>query len=144
MTVKTRLLVKKGVLLQDIRRMIEKTRSAVAAAVNVGLTMLYWQIGKRINAEILKGKRAKYGEEIIATLSQELIKEYGQGFNYSALTRMVRFAEVFPDSEIVATLSQQLSWSPELPSRKVLEEKLHKAVEHARHRFENLKTQKGQ
>ena len=111
MTAKTRLLVKKGVLLQDIRRMIEKTRSAVAAAVNIGLTMLYWQIGKRINAEILKGERAKYGEEIIATLSQELIKEYGQGFNYSALTRMVRFAEVFPDSEIVATLSQQLSWS---------------------------------
>ena len=105
--------------------------------------MLYWQIGKRINAEILKGERAKYGEEIIATLSQELIKEYGQGFNYSALTRMVRFAEVFPDSEIVATLSQQLSWSPELLSQKVLEEKLHKAVEHASHRFENLKAQKG-
>ena len=34
MTAKTRLLVKKGVLLQDIRRMIEKTRSAVAAAVD--------------------------------------------------------------------------------------------------------------
>ncbi len=111
MTAKTKIFVKKGVLLQDIRRMIEKTRSAVAATVNVGLTMLYWQIGKRINAEILKGERAKYGEEIIATLSQELIKEYGQGFNYSALTRMVRFAEVFLDSEIVATLSQQLSWS---------------------------------
>lgn len=111
MTAKTKIFVKKGVLLQDIRRMIEKTRSAVAVTVNVGLTMLYWQIGKRINAEILKGKRAKYGEEIIATLSQELIKEYGQGFNYSALTRMVRFAEVFPDSQIVATLSQQLSWS---------------------------------
>ncbi|HHT9113985.1 MAG: DUF1016 domain-containing protein [Planctomycetes bacterium] len=111
MTAKTKIFVKKGVLLQDIRRMIEKTRSVVAATVNVGLTMLYWQIGKRINAEILKGKRAKYGEEIIATLSQELIKEYGQGFNYSALTRMVRFAEVFPDSQIVATLSQQLSWS---------------------------------
>src|SRR3989304_826901 len=103
-----------------LKRMIEKTRSAVATAVNLGLTMLYWQIGKRINAEILKGERAKYGEEIIATLSQELIKEYGQGFNYSALTRMVRFAEVFPDSEIVATLSQQLSWSPELPPLKVL------------------------
>src|SRR4030067_2773878 len=142
MTAKTKIFVKKGVLLQDIRRMIEKTRSAVAAAVNVGLTTLYWQIGKRISAEILKGERAKYGEEIIATLSQELIKEYGQGFNYSALTRMVRFAEIFPDSEIVATLSQQLSWSPELSPRKVLEEKLYKTVEHIRHRFENLKTHK--
>jgi len=39
-------IIKKGVLLQDIRQMIEKTRSAVAVTVNVGLTMLYWQIGK--------------------------------------------------------------------------------------------------
>ncbi len=97
MTIKKKLVAANRVL-QDVRRMIEKTRSAVAATVNVGLTMLYWQIGKRINEEILKGKRAKYGEEIIATLSQELIKEYGQGFNYSVLTRMVRFAEVFPES----------------------------------------------
>lgn len=29
----------------------------------------------------------------------------------SALTRMIRFAEAFPDEEIVVTLSQYLSWS---------------------------------
>ena len=94
MTVKKKLVVTNRVL-QDIRLLIEKTRSTVAVAVNVGLTMLYWQIGKRISAEILKGKRAKYGEEILATLSQELIKEYWQGFNYSALTRMVRLQKSF-------------------------------------------------
>jgi len=98
-------------LLKDIRRMIEETRSAVAVTVNAGLTMLYWKVGKRINEEILKGKRAGYGERIVATLSQELSREYGQGFNYSSLTRMVRFAEVFPDIEIVATLSRQMGWS---------------------------------
>ena len=59
----------------------------------------------------MKEKRAEYGKEIVATLSQELTKEYGNGFSYSALTRMVRFAEVFPDTQIVATLSRQLSWS---------------------------------
>jgi len=59
----------------------------------------------------LKEKRADYGKEIVATLSQELTKEYGNGFSYSALTRMVRFAEIFPDTQIVATLSRQLSWS---------------------------------
>jgi len=74
MTVKKKLVVTNRVL-QDMRLLIKKTRSTVAAAVNVGLTMLYWQIGKRISAEILKGERAKYGEEIIATLSQELIKD---------------------------------------------------------------------
>ena len=59
----------------------------------------------------MKEKRADYGKEIVATLSQELTKEYGNGFSYSALTRMVRFAEIFPDTQIVATLSRQLSWS---------------------------------
>lgn len=98
-------------LLGDIRRMIEESRSAVAATVNVGLTMLYWRIGDRINQEILKGKRADYGKQILATLSQELARDYGDGFSYTALTRMVKFIECFPDAGIVATLSRQLSWS---------------------------------
>jgi len=45
------------------------------------------------------------------TVSQELKAEFGDGFSYSPLTRMVRFAESFVDEAIVATLSQQLSWS---------------------------------
>jgi len=100
-----------GDLIGDIRRLIETARQNVAIAVNTGLTILYWQIGNRIHQDILKEKRAEYGKEIVATLSQELTKEYGNGFSYSALTRMVRFAEVFPDTQIVATLSRQLSWS---------------------------------
>jgi len=99
------------IFIDDIRRMIDEARSTVAATVNTGLTLLHWHIGKRINEEILDGSRAKYGKQILATLSQELSNEYGKGFNYSALTRMIRFAEVFPQKEIVATLSQQLSWS---------------------------------
>ena len=98
------------ILIDDIRRMIDEARSTVDATVNTGLTLLHWHIGKRINEEILDGSRAKYGKQILATLSQELSNEYGKGFNYSALTRMIRFAEVFPQKEIVATLSQQLSW----------------------------------
>jgi len=98
-------------LLNDIRKLIKETRSTVATTVNVGLTMLYWRIGKRINEEILKGERADYGKEILATLSQELTRDYGRGFSYSSLTRMVAFSQAFPDGQIVATLSQQLSWS---------------------------------
>ncbi len=91
-------------------RLIETARHNVAVTVNAGLTLLYWQIGSRIRQDILEEKRAEYGKEIVATLSQELTKEYGNGFSYSALTRMVRFAEIFPKKEIVSTLSQQLSW----------------------------------
>jgi predicted nuclease of restriction endonuclease-like (RecB) superfamily len=98
-------------LISDIRSLIETARHNVAVTVNAGLTILYWQIGDRIRQDILKKKRAEYGKEIVATLSQELTKEYGNGFSYSGLTRMVRFAEAFPDTQIVATLSRQLSWS---------------------------------
>jgi len=98
-------------LLGDLRQMIEAARSRVATAANAELTLLYWRIGRRIHSEILSGERARYGEAIVATLSQQLVGEYGRGFTYTALTRMVGFFEAFPEEEIVATLSQQLSWS---------------------------------
>ena len=99
------------ILLEDLRRLIEDTRQGVAVTVNAALTMLYWRVGKRISDEILKGERAGYGKEILATVSQELVRDYGRGFSYSALTRMLKFSAVFSDRKIVATLSQILSWS---------------------------------
>ncbi len=98
-------------LLSDVRSMIDHTRQRVAQTVSAGVSLLYWRIGRRTQTEILKGERADYGKEILATLSQQLTAEFGAGYSYSALTRMVRFAEAFPDPEIVATLSQQLGWS---------------------------------
>jgi hypothetical protein len=44
-------------------------------------------------------------------LASRLTIEYGQGFSHSSLTRMVKFYDYLPDQQIVATLSQQLSWS---------------------------------
>ena len=76
----------------------------VAQAANAALTLLYWHVGQRIRKEVLKDGRAGYGEEILATLSQELSRDYGKGFNLSALTRMMKFAEVFPDEAVVVAL----------------------------------------
>jgi len=59
----------------------------------------------------LKEKRARYGEEILPTLSAKLVPEFGNGFSVRNLSRMVRFAEVFPEGKILSTLSRQLSWS---------------------------------
>jgi predicted nuclease of restriction endonuclease-like (RecB) superfamily len=102
---------KSGALAADIRQMIEVARQQVAHAVNAGLTTLYWQIGMRIRQDILKERRAEYGAEIVATLSRQLVPEFGRGFEEKNLRRMVQFAEVFPDAEIVATLRRQLGWS---------------------------------
>jgi predicted nuclease of restriction endonuclease-like (RecB) superfamily len=95
----------------DIRLLIEDARIHVAATANTTLTLLYWRIGGRISSEVLGGLRANYGSEILATLSQELVAEFGGGYSYSALTRMVKFVAAFPEPQIVATLSQTLSWS---------------------------------
>ena len=99
------------VLFDEIRSLIEQTRSRVAATVNSALVLMNWHIGKRINDEILKNKRAEYGEQIVASLSHQLTAEYGKGFTRTNLIRMRVFAEFFPDLEISASLSHQLSWS---------------------------------
>ncbi len=73
--------------------------------------MLYWQIGKRINEEVLKDKRAEYGKQIVATLWRQLTAEYGDAFSEKNLRRMMQFAAVFCDEEIVSALCRQLTWS---------------------------------
>jgi predicted nuclease of restriction endonuclease-like (RecB) superfamily len=100
-----------GVLLDDIRALIKETRAQVATAVNAGLTLLYWQVGKRVRKDILRSERAAYGDEIVVTLSRQLRTEYGESFAEKNLRRMIQFAEVFPEEKIVVTLSRQLSWS---------------------------------
>jgi hypothetical protein len=52
--------------------------------------------------------RAEYGEQIVATLSRQLVAEFGRGFEEKNLRRMVQFAEAFPDEAIVATLWRQI------------------------------------
>ena len=99
-----------NILFEQIKNLIEQTKNNVAIAVNSSLTMMYWHIGKLINDEILQNKRAEYGKEIVATVSQQLITQYGKGYSYSALTRMMKFAKNI-DEKNIATLSQQLSWS---------------------------------
>ncbi len=98
-------------LLMDLREIIASGREAVARTVNSALVLIYWKIGQRIHQDILDGKRAEYGKEILPTLSAKLVPEFGDGFSRPNLFRMLRLAQVFPDEQIVSTLSRQLSWS---------------------------------
>ncbi|MGO8670540.1 MAG: PDDEXK nuclease domain-containing protein [Capsulimonadaceae bacterium] len=100
-----------GSLLSEIRGLIEGARGRVAQAVNTELVLLYWHIGDRIHMDILRQGRANYGKHVISDLAAALTSEYGRGFDRFSLSRMVQFADRFPNVEIVATLWQQLSWS---------------------------------
>ncbi len=60
------------VLLADVRELILSARKQMAQTVNSGLTMLCWHVGSRIRKNILKEKRAEYGQEILQSLSAKL------------------------------------------------------------------------
>jgi predicted nuclease of restriction endonuclease-like (RecB) superfamily len=100
-----------GELLSDVRGLILNARESVARTVNAGLVIHYWQAGNRIRSDVLRERRAAYGQEILQTLSAKLVVEFGRGYAERNLASMVRFSEAFPDFEIVAALSRQLGWS---------------------------------
>ena len=70
---------------ENLQKVNEKD---LAVQVNSTMSALYWEIGNRINQDLLKEKRAEYGKQIV-----------------------LQFASVFPDRKIVATLLRQFSWS---------------------------------
>ena len=99
-------------LLNDLRQIINAARTHVAATANYELTAMYWHIGSRINREVLNNERAEYGKQIVATVARQLQEEYGtKGFDEKSIRRMMQFAQVFPDFQIVAPLARKLSWS---------------------------------
>lgn len=99
-------------LLTDIRGLIEKTRQEVVRTVDSSLVMLYWHVGVRIRTAILKSKRAEYGKQILPMLSANLRAEFGRGWNERNLGYMIRFAEAFPDKNILHSLCAKLGSQP--------------------------------
>ena len=99
-------------LVDDLRQIINQTRNRVAVNVNAELTLMYWHIGERINREVLGNERAEYGKQIVLTVSRQLQLEYGdKGFEPRTIRRMMQFASLFPDLQIVTPLVTQLSWT---------------------------------
>jgi predicted nuclease of restriction endonuclease-like (RecB) superfamily len=98
-------------LLSEIRQLIDAARQRAVVAINAEITLLYWQVGKRIQTEILQGQRAEYGKQVIIALSQKLTQAYGRGWSERQLNYCILIAEVFPNREILHTLCAELSWS---------------------------------
>lgn len=64
-------------LFSEIRQLIDQAKQRAAVAINAEITLLYWQVGKRIQTEVLQGQRAEYGRQVIIALSQRLTQAYG-------------------------------------------------------------------
>ena len=100
-----------NILFEEISAMIERTKRTIYTQANRESVLLFWNIGRRVNDDVLQNKRADYGKQIVVSLSRQLSEKYGRSFEEKNLRRMLQFAEQFTDEGIVVTLSRQLSWS---------------------------------
>ena len=97
-------------LYKDIKTLIEQSRERVAAMFNEETSLLYWNVGRRINKDILGGQRAEYGKQVLQNLSVQLTAEYGKGWSQQQLRHCVRLADTFPDEEIFSALRRKLKY----------------------------------
>ena len=93
----TKNLNKNSEIVGDIKTLIEQSKLQISLTVNTTITNLYWQVGNRINSEILKDQRAEYGKQIVNSISLQLTKDYGAGWSEKHLRHCLRFAESFPE-----------------------------------------------
>jgi predicted nuclease of restriction endonuclease-like (RecB) superfamily len=123
-----------NILFNDISALIEETRSKIYAHASGSTVLLFWNIGQRINNDILENKRADYGKQIVSALATQLTEKYGRSFEVRNLRRMMQFAEQFLDFGIVSALPTQLSWShlTEILPLKTFDAKLYYLNEAAR------------
>ncbi len=105
-------------LFGDVTELIERARARAASAVNTELVMLYWSIGRRVCEDVLGGERAEYRKVVVQRLATRLAERYGRGYSWQNLFRMLKFAELYPDPEIVSPLARKLTWTniAELPT----------------------------
>lgn len=93
----------------DIKHILENARQRTYTSINREMVDAYWEIGKRIVKEEQLGEiRARYGKEILKTLSNELTSEFGKGVEERELRRIRQFYLTFP---IRDTLRPELNWS---------------------------------
>ena len=94
----TRMPLKEGSVLYDrIRQILESARTNVARTVNTTQVVVNWLIGREIVEEEEKGKkRAGYGEQLIAELSEKLQKDFGVGYGATNLKLFRQFFLAYP------------------------------------------------
>ena len=97
--------------ISEVLQLVRKSRNKVAGLVNVELTMLYWNIGSKINQVVLNNNRAEYGKQVIEKLSNALTQEFGKGWSVRHIWNCIDFVKCFSDLQILHTLCAELSWS---------------------------------
>lgn len=97
-------------LLDEIKDLIHQKQYQVLKQINSETINLYWEIGE----EIYKQQEEKsWGKSIVNILSKELQKEFpgAKGYSSANLWRMRNFYLSYRNSEKLAPLVREISWS---------------------------------
>ena len=84
-----------NVLFQDACQIIEQAQESAYRQVNETLIKRNWLLGLRIQHEVLKDKRAEYGEQVLKVLAKELTAKYGEGFTWRNLYNYIDFYSTY-------------------------------------------------
>lgn len=98
-------------LISELSQLIESSKTNVVNYANGSLILLFWQVGKRINDEVLRNERAEYGKQIVSSVSTQLVSHFGRNFALRNIRRMMQFAEQFPVLDEIVDIIPNLTWS---------------------------------
>lgn len=96
-------------MISDIEVLVNASKSELAISINKVMTVTYWSIGKYIVEFEQDGNaKAKYGKNLLSTISKELTLRLGKGYSRPNLNNMRKFYLKYSDCQ---TVSDKLSWS---------------------------------
>lgn len=97
---------------KDVRDILENARSNAYMVANDIMTYAYWNVGRRIVEQELKGSaKAKYGSYIIKRLAQELSDQYGTGFSIANIKNCRQLYVTFPQDSFGYSMIGRVHWS---------------------------------
>ena len=82
-------------LFQDACIIIDEAQKAAYRQVNETLIKRNWLLGLRIQHEVLRDKRAEYGEQVVKVLAKGLTAKYGEGFTWRNLYNYADFYSTY-------------------------------------------------
>ncbi len=112
-------------VIEDVKIIIANGLERAYSATNQAMVQTYWNIGRRIVEQKLKGvNRADlYGSRMMKVIADELTREYGKNYSDRNLRYYCKFYQTFPNYEIVNACVHNLEWSHFRSLSRVMDEK---------------------
>ena len=110
---KTEMPAEYAAVLSELKKRIQSERLRVTLTANSAMMLLYWDIGKVI---LDRQERQGWGAKVIDRLSYDLKNAFPDmsGFSPRNLKYMRKFAEAWPEREIVQRCVAQIPWRSNL------------------------------